>query len=110
MNDIVRKAHSEKQLIVEEIKEKLQKAKSAVVIDYIGISVAQAEVFFLQNAFRHQSIKSRRKLTSLRLIFIKGFDDLDEFGASLRRFDHVPRRDLRCCNKLSEDQQNQDGN
>ena len=43
MNDIVRKAHSEKQLIVNEIKEKLEKAKSAVVIDYIGISVAQAD-------------------------------------------------------------------
>jgi large subunit ribosomal protein L10 len=43
MNEIVRKAHSEKQLIVNEIKEKLEKAKSAVVIDYIGISVAQAD-------------------------------------------------------------------
>jgi len=33
----------EKQIIIDEIKAKLEKAKSAVVIDYIGISVAQAD-------------------------------------------------------------------
>jgi large subunit ribosomal protein L10 len=43
MNDTIKKAHAEKQLIVNEIKEKLEKAKSAVVLDYIGISVAQAD-------------------------------------------------------------------
>lgn len=43
MNDTIKKAHAEKQLIVTEIKEKLEKAKSAVVLDYIGISVAQAD-------------------------------------------------------------------
>lgn len=32
-----------KQLIIDEIKEKLEKAQSAVVIDYIGITVAQAD-------------------------------------------------------------------
>jgi large subunit ribosomal protein L10 len=33
----------EKQAVVDEIKEKLEKAQSAVVIDYIGITVAQAD-------------------------------------------------------------------
>ena len=36
-------AHIEKQKIIDEIKGKLEKAKSAVVIDYIGITVAQAD-------------------------------------------------------------------
>ena len=43
MSDTIKKAHAEKQQIVNEIKEKLEKAKSAVVLDYIGISVAQAD-------------------------------------------------------------------
>ncbi|HHU17702.1 MAG: 50S ribosomal protein L10 [Anaerovoracaceae bacterium] len=33
----------EKQAVVDEIKQKLEKAQSAVVIDYIGINVAQAD-------------------------------------------------------------------
>jgi len=33
----------QKQAIIDEIKEKLEKAQSAVVIDYIGITVAQAD-------------------------------------------------------------------
>lgn len=33
---------AEKQAIVDEIKEKLEKAQSAVVVDYMGINVAQA--------------------------------------------------------------------
>lgn len=36
-------AQKEKQVVIEEIKEKLERAQSAVVIDYIGISVAQAD-------------------------------------------------------------------
>lgn len=36
-------AWQEKQVIVDEIKEKLEKAQSAVVIDYMGITVAQAD-------------------------------------------------------------------
>ena len=36
-------AQKQKQLVIDEIKEKLEKAKSAVVIDYIGITVAQAD-------------------------------------------------------------------
>lgn len=36
-------AKKEKQLIIDEIKGKLEKATSAVVIDYIGITVAQAD-------------------------------------------------------------------
>ena len=36
-------AHAEKQKVIDEIKSKLEKAKSAVVIDYIGITVAQAD-------------------------------------------------------------------
>ena len=33
----------QKQAVIDEIKEKLEKAQSAVVIDYIGITVAQAD-------------------------------------------------------------------
>jgi len=36
-------AQQEKQKVINEIKEKLEKAKAAVVIDYIGITVAQAD-------------------------------------------------------------------
>jgi len=36
-------AQKQKQLVIDEIKEKLEKAKSAVVIDYIGITVAEAD-------------------------------------------------------------------
>ncbi len=36
-------AKKEKQLIIDEIKGKLDKATSAVVVDYIGITVAQAD-------------------------------------------------------------------
>jgi len=36
-------AQKEKQVVIDEIKEKLERSQSAVVIDYIGISVAQAD-------------------------------------------------------------------
>ena len=36
-------AQKEKQVVIDEIKEKLGRAQSAVVIDYIGISVLQAD-------------------------------------------------------------------
>ena len=38
-----KEAWQEKQIIVDEIKEKLEKAQAAVVIDYMGITVAQAD-------------------------------------------------------------------
>ncbi len=38
-----KEAWQEKQIIIDEIKEKLEKAKSAVVVDYMGITVAQAD-------------------------------------------------------------------
>lgn len=36
-------SHREKQLVIDEIKEKFEKSTSAVVIDYLGITVAQAD-------------------------------------------------------------------
>jgi large subunit ribosomal protein L10 len=36
-------AQNQKQLVIDEIKGKLEKAQSAVVVDYIGITVAQAD-------------------------------------------------------------------
>lgn len=39
----IKKAQQEKQVIIDEIKEKLSKAKSTVVIDYMGITVEQAD-------------------------------------------------------------------
>lgn len=38
-----KEAQAEKQLVIDEIKEKLDKAQSAVVIDYMGITVAEAD-------------------------------------------------------------------
>ena len=39
----MKKAYIEKQAIIDEIKDKLERAESAVVIDYMGITVAQAD-------------------------------------------------------------------
>lgn len=39
----IKKAQQAKQVIIDEIKEKLSRAKSAVVVDYIGINVEQAD-------------------------------------------------------------------
>lgn len=39
----IKKAQQAKQVIIDEIKEKLTRAKSAVVIDYMGITVEQAD-------------------------------------------------------------------
>lgn len=39
----IKKAHQEKQVVIDEIKDKFSRAKSAVVIDYIGITVAEAD-------------------------------------------------------------------
>ncbi|MEG0291732.1 MAG: 50S ribosomal protein L10 [Anaerovoracaceae bacterium] len=39
----IKKAQQQKQLVIDEIKEKLSRAKSAVVIDYIGIKVSEAD-------------------------------------------------------------------
>ena len=41
----IKKAQQAKQVIIDEIKEKLSRAKSAVVIDYMGITVEQAVAF-----------------------------------------------------------------
>ena len=38
-----KEAWQEKQVIIDEIREKLEKAQSAVVVDYMGITVAQAD-------------------------------------------------------------------
>lgn len=38
-----KEAWQEKQVVIDEIKEKLEKAQAAVVIDYMGITVAQAD-------------------------------------------------------------------
>ena len=39
----MKEAQKQKQLIIDEIKDKFERAESAVVIDYIGITVAQAD-------------------------------------------------------------------
>ena len=39
----MKKAFVEKQVIIDEIKDKFERAESAVVIDYMGITVAQAD-------------------------------------------------------------------
>ena len=39
----MKKAYLEKQAIIDEIKDKFERAESAVVIDYMGITVAQAD-------------------------------------------------------------------
>ena len=42
MSELSRAAHAEKQAIIEEIKTKLESAQSAVVVDYAGITVEEA--------------------------------------------------------------------
>ena len=39
----MKKAYIEKQAIIDEIKDKFERAESAVVVDYMGITVAQAD-------------------------------------------------------------------
>lgn len=39
----MKEAHQQKQVIIDEIKDKFERAESAVVIDYIGITVAEAD-------------------------------------------------------------------
>lgn len=39
----MKEAQKQKQIIIDEIKDKFERAESAVVIDYIGITVAQAD-------------------------------------------------------------------
>ena len=43
MNDTIKAAYAQKQVVIDEIKDKFEKAQSAVVVDYIGITVAQAD-------------------------------------------------------------------
>ena len=40
----IKQAYIEKQKVIDEIKDKFERAQSAVVIDYMGITVAQADV------------------------------------------------------------------
>ena len=39
----MKKAYKQKQIIIDEIKDKFERAESAVVIDYMGITVAEAD-------------------------------------------------------------------
>ena len=39
----MKQAYVEKQVVIDEIKDKFERAESAVVIDYMGITVAQAD-------------------------------------------------------------------
>ena len=43
MNDKIKAAYAQKQVVIDEIKDKFEKAQSAIVVDYIGITVAQAD-------------------------------------------------------------------
>ena len=42
MTEVIKAAYQEKQVVIDEIKEKLENAQSAVVVDYIGITVEEA--------------------------------------------------------------------
>ena len=58
-------AQKAKQVIIDEIKEKLDGAQSAVVIDYMGITVAQADA--LRKKLREANVDSLYiKIRSLR--------------------------------------------
>lgn len=39
----MKEAYKQKQIIIDEIKDKFERAESAVVIDYMGITVAEAD-------------------------------------------------------------------
>ena len=62
-------AQKAKQVIIDEIKEKLDGAQSAVVIDYMGITVAQADA--MRKKLREANVdytvyKNRARLRSAR--------------------------------------------
>ena len=58
----MKEAQKQKQLIIDEIKDKFERAESAVVIDYIGITVAQADAMrkkLREAVFRSGTIGSK---------------------------------------------------
>ena len=61
-------AHKEKQLIIDEIKDKFERSTSAVVIDYIGITVSEADAMRkkLREASRELITKSFQKSSQAR--------------------------------------------
>jgi large subunit ribosomal protein L10 len=68
----------QKQAVVNEIKEKLEKAKSAVVVDYIGITVAQADA--MRKKLREANVDYTVYKNTLvsRAIKDTGFEDLEK--------------------------------
>ena len=79
-------AKQEKQLVIDEIKEKLSRAKSAVVVDYIGITVAEADE--MRKNLREADIDYTVYKNTLAKIAIEGteFEPLGEYLAGPSAF------------------------
>lgn len=77
---------TEKESIVEEIKEKVQKAKSIVILNYNGLTVEQDTA--LRNAFRKENgeykvYKNRLINIAFKELNINGFDNILEGNTSI---------------------------
>lgn len=74
-------AHKEKQIVIDEIKEKFDKAQSAVVIDYIGITVSEADI--MRKKLREADVDYRVYKNTLVKRAIEG-TDYEQLGEVLK--------------------------
>lgn len=80
MSEISRAAHAEKQAIIEEIKTKLESAQAAVVIDYAGITVEEANK--MRKELREANVDYKIYKNTLMKRAIEG-TDFEELGQIL---------------------------
>ena len=74
----MKEAYKQKQIIIDEIKDKFERAESAVVIDYIGITVAEAD------AMRKKLREADVDYTVYKNTLVKRAIEGTKFEASLR--------------------------
>lgn len=78
MSEVSRAAHAEKQAIIDEIKTKLESAKSAIVIDYAGITVDEANQ--MRKGLREANVDYKIYKNTLMKRAIEGtaFEELEQ--------------------------------
>lgn len=72
MSELSRAAHAEKQAIIEEIKTKLESAQSAVVVDYAGLTVEEANA--MRKELREANVDYKIYKNTLMKRAIEGTD------------------------------------
>ena len=80
MSEVSRAAHAEKQAIIDEIKTKLESAQSAIVIDYAGITVDEANQ--MRKGLREANVDYKIYKNTLMKRAIEG-TDFEELGQIL---------------------------